>query len=76
VKGQKYNRDLVPASCFCAKCLLHFDGLTKHKIRLHYSAEAGILNRPKSSLFGILNALSDEKGLLASPTGFEPVLPP
>jgi hypothetical protein len=43
---------------------------------LHYSTEAGILNRSKSSLFSVLQAVSDEKGLLASPTGFEPVLPP
>ena len=43
---------------------------------LHYSTEAGILNRAKSSLFSMLHALSSEKGTLASPTGFEPVLPP
>ena len=43
---------------------------------LHYSPESGILNRSKSSLFTTLERLTDEKGLLASPTGFEPVLPP
>ena len=43
---------------------------------LYYSPEAGIFNRSKSSLFSMLQATSDEKGLLASPTGFEPVLPP
>ncbi len=43
---------------------------------LHYSQEAGFLNRSKPSLFSALEAMTDEKGLLASPTGFEPVLSP
>ncbi len=43
---------------------------------LHYSPDTGILNRSKSSLFSMLEAVADEKGLLASPTGFEPVLSP
>jgi hypothetical protein len=43
---------------------------------LHYSPESGILNRSKSCLFSVLEATKDEKGLLASPTGFEPVLSP
>jgi site-specific DNA recombinase len=43
---------------------------------LHYSQDSGILNRSNSSLFSMLEAMTDEKGLLASPTGFEPVLSP
>ena len=43
---------------------------------LHYSPESGFLNRSKPSLFSMLDATTDEKGLLASPTGFEPVLSP
>jgi site-specific DNA recombinase len=43
---------------------------------LHYSPESGFLNRSKPSLFSTLEAMTDEKGLLASPTGFEPVLSP
>ena len=43
---------------------------------LDYSPEAGILNRSNSSLFSMLETMSNEKGLLASPTGFEPVLSP
>jgi hypothetical protein len=49
--------------------LLFHDGL-------QYSPESGILNRSKSCLFTALEQLSDKNGLLASPTGFEPVLPP
>ena len=49
--------------------LLFHDGL-------QYSPETGILNRSKSSLFTMLEKVSDKNGLLASPTGFEPVLPP
>jgi hypothetical protein len=43
---------------------------------LHYSPESGILNRSKSSLFSMLLGVKDESILLASPTGFEPVLSP
>jgi hypothetical protein len=43
---------------------------------LHYSPESGILNRSKSSLFSMLEGIKDENILLASPTGFEPVLSP
>ena len=43
---------------------------------LHYSPESGFLNRSKPSLFSMLDATTNEKGLLASPTGFEPVLSP
>ena len=43
---------------------------------LHYSPELGILNRSKSSLFSMLEGIKDESILLASPTGFEPVLSP
>jgi hypothetical protein len=43
---------------------------------LHYSPDSGILNRSKSSLFSMLEEIKDEKILLASPTGFEPVLSP
>jgi site-specific DNA recombinase len=49
--------------------LLFHDGL-------QYSPESGILNRSKSCLFTALEQLSDKNGFLASPTGFEPVLPP
>jgi site-specific DNA recombinase len=43
---------------------------------LDYYQESGLLNRSKSSLFSILESIKTEKGLLASPTGFEPVLSP
>ena len=43
---------------------------------LAYAPDAGFLNRSKSSLYTVLQAMKDEKDLLASPTGFEPVLPP
>ena len=43
---------------------------------LQYSHQSGILNRSKSCLFSVLEASKGEKGLLASPTGFEPVLSP
>ena len=43
---------------------------------LHYSPKLGILNRSNSSLFSMLHAMKSEKGLLASPAGFEPALPP
>jgi hypothetical protein len=43
---------------------------------LDYSPERGILNHSNSSLFSTLETLANESALLASPTGFEPVLPP
>jgi hypothetical protein len=43
---------------------------------LHYSSEAGILNRSNASLFSTLEAMTDKKVLLASPMGFEPMLSP
>ena len=43
---------------------------------LNYSMTAGFLNRSKSCLFNVLESLSSESVLLASPTGFEPVLSP
>ena len=43
---------------------------------LAYSAEHGILNRSKSSLFSTLEVMREAKVNLASPTGFEPVLSP
>ena len=43
---------------------------------LDYSPQAGILNPANSTLFSALESLSSENGLLASPTGFEPVLSP
>ncbi len=43
---------------------------------LHYSLEQGFLNPDKSSLFNILQEVQGKNSLLASPTGFEPVLPP
>jgi site-specific DNA recombinase len=49
--------------------LLFQDGLL-------YSPEQGILNRSNSSLFSMLEATKSEKGLLASPMGFEPMLSP
>ena len=49
--------------------LLFSDGLL-------YSKEAGFLNTSKPSLFTMLEQMNTENGLLASPTGFEPVLPP
>jgi hypothetical protein len=47
--------------------LLFQDGLA-------YSPDLGILNRSKTCLFSMLKAIKCEKNLLASPTGFEPVL--
>ena len=49
--------------------LLFCDGLS-------YSMSARFLNRSKSSLFNLLELVSSESVLLASPTGFEPVLSP
>jgi site-specific DNA recombinase len=49
--------------------LLFSDGLL-------YSEDRGFLNTPKPSLFTVLEGISTENGMLASPTGFEPVLPP
>jgi hypothetical protein len=49
--------------------LLFSDGLS-------YSMSVGFLNRSKSSLFNMLESISSENVLLASPTGFEPVLSP
>ena len=43
---------------------------------LHYSHEEGILNRANTSLFSMLESIKSENQLLASPTGFEPVLSP
>jgi hypothetical protein len=43
---------------------------------LHYSTESGILNRSNTSLFSVLESIKSESDLLASPTGFEPVLSP
>ena len=43
---------------------------------LDYSPEVGILNRSKTSLFSMLETIKSENNLLASPTGFEPVLSP
>ena len=43
---------------------------------LHYSRESGILNRSNKSLFSMLESIKSENNLLASPTGFEPVLSP
>ena len=43
---------------------------------ISYSMEKGFLNRANPSLFNMLEEISTEKGMLASPTGFEPVLPP
>ena len=43
---------------------------------LGYIPKSGILNRSKSSLFSVLESTGNEEGLLASPTGFEPVLSP
>jgi site-specific DNA recombinase len=43
---------------------------------LHYSPQSGILNRSNSCLFTLLEQMTDKNGMLASPTGFEPVLPP
>ncbi len=41
-----------------------------------YSEHSGFLNTSKPSLFMTLEEISTENGMLASPTGFEPVLPP
>jgi hypothetical protein len=43
---------------------------------LHHSQEEGILNRANTSLFSMLESIKGENQLLASPTGFEPVLSP
>jgi site-specific DNA recombinase len=43
---------------------------------LHYSSDAGILNRSNASLFSTLEAMTNEKVLLVSPMGFEPMLSP
>jgi hypothetical protein len=43
---------------------------------LHYSKEGGILNRSNTSLYSMLESITRENDLLASPTGFEPVLSP
>ena len=43
---------------------------------ISYSPKEGFLNRSNSSLFNVLEEMGSEKGMLASPTGFEPVLPP
>jgi hypothetical protein len=43
---------------------------------LHYSKEGGILNHSNTSLFSMLESIKCENDLLASPTGFEPVLSP
>jgi hypothetical protein len=43
---------------------------------LHYSKKSGILNRSNTSLFSVLESIKSENDLLASPTGFEPVLSP
>ncbi|HEY0308870.1 MAG TPA: hypothetical protein VGB94_11975 [Acidobacteriaceae bacterium] len=43
---------------------------------LPYSSDYGILNRSKSCLFSSLEVVNCSEILLASPTGFEPVLPP
>ena len=44
--------------------LLFFDGVL-------YSEDRGFLNTPKPSLFTVLEGVSTENGMLASPTGFE-----
>jgi site-specific DNA recombinase len=49
--------------------LLFEDGLL-------YSKRSGFLNTSKPSLFSVLEEISTEQDMLASPTGFEPVLPP
>jgi hypothetical protein len=41
-----------------------------------YSEHSGFLNTSKPSLFTTLEEISTENVMLASPTGFEPVLPP
>jgi hypothetical protein len=43
---------------------------------LLYSKDQGFLNTSKPSLFSVLEKIGTENGMLASPTGFEPVLPP
>jgi len=43
---------------------------------LAYSSDHGILNHSKSCLFSSLEVINRPEVLLASPTGFEPVLPP
>ncbi len=42
----------------------------------HYSPQSRFSNRSKPWLFQHFESETDEKGLLASPTGFEPVLSP
>jgi site-specific DNA recombinase len=49
--------------------LLFQDGLA-------YDQQSNSLNHPNSCLFSVLEQVSTENLLLASPTGFEPVLPP
>jgi hypothetical protein len=41
-----------------------------------YSQKTNSLNPGNPALFNVLRSLSDERVALASPTGFEPVLPP
>ena len=41
-----------------------------------YSEHSGFLNTSKPSLFMTLEEISTENEMLASPTGFDPVLPP
>ena len=43
---------------------------------IRYSGAGNFLNPSSSSLFNMLEEMSSEEGMLASPTGFEPVLPP
>jgi hypothetical protein len=43
---------------------------------LLYDREKGILNSVNTNLFNVLDGINTEKINLASPTGFEPVLPP
>jgi site-specific DNA recombinase len=49
--------------------LLFEDGLA-------YDQKSNSLNHPNSCLFSVLEQISTDNLLLASPTGFEPVLPP
>jgi len=49
--------------------LLFEDGLT-------YDQQSNSLNHPNPCLFNVLEQVTTENFLLASPTGFEPVLPP
>ena len=43
---------------------------------LAYSAKTKSLNSDNSTLFNLLQEMNPENLRLASPTGFEPVLPP